>query len=518
MGQFDIKYSEALPTGQSGSVRAGLNVDTGTGAIAESIQYAGKVGMQKYEEIRNAEERLQISAGQRQIKERIIAAQNSVTGDEDEDNKLWALAEGDISKIKYKSQRVNSALQLYNDDIIPVAKNDFTTKHLGMKAKNIHDSYETQGQGLLATGDLVGYQDLLDARLDSKDITPAMHKSLSDSALSTSLLEQARDLVSSDRAGDKQRGIGILKNMQGIEGINMSTEQKEDQQKLLKLATKASSEQSDAAITDAVVSMYNMRKASALEKAAAGPKIIQAMLDGGVTGDNINQYVDIVNKWAGEDEDPTVLRDEKVLAQLRQLVNISPELIDPKRDIWPLVGLGKNGGITSADAKELANSLQDIPPMQKEIAARKQHELTALYNDEDLTLEAYNDLANRLTVYTNTNTDFTPEEMDKFFNGLVQEKTKLKWYVKAGMVLPPIFSLMALSAHQKTKGVLGETIKEADASISRITRIREKIMTDRVIDRQLRTVGVQRKRKDGKTWRLIERGETPKGDVWEVVE
>jgi hypothetical protein len=513
MANFEPEYSKAVGPGKSGGVRASLSVDTGESGIGQAVMFLGKEMQDAYRDVRNAEEKVELSAAQRKIKEHIIAAQNSVSGDDEADAELWAEAEKNISAVSSKSSRVNAGLQMYRDTHMPTAKDSFTKLHIGAKAKNVHDQFKAEGQTLLANGDLVLYQELLDSRLEAKDITPEAHKALSESALGDSLLQQARDLTASDKAEDRQRAIMILNNMTKLDQVKLSTVQKEYQQKLLGLAKKTSKENSDATIAEVVVQMDNLRGKPALEREAAAQEMKQTLINGGVTGDSLKQYFGMVNDWSQGDVDPTQRTDPAILAKVREKIQRFPETISEDQ-LYAMVG----NGISSKDALTLAkareNNIDKLPAMQREISGRRQDQLKALFNAGKLDIETYNDLANRLTVYTNQNKDFTPSEMDEFYTGLVNGETKGKWYISAGSWLPGFSYFKAMGVASRGK----KTLADVDESIARVTRIRERIMTERVINKQMRRVGAERPDRKGNMWRLVEIGETPIDDVYERVE
>jgi len=506
MAKFDIEYSKALPTGKPGSVRASMDVDTGQAAIGRAIQQFGGTLQQSYQQVVESEERLQVAAGRRKIKGYIIAAQNSATGEDERDEEIWKKAEEDINAIQYKSQRVNDEIQIYRDSVMPTAIDGFGKKHIGMKAKNVHDSFVVNGQDALAAGDLVGYQELLDARLEAKDITPAMHKSLSDSAFGDSLLQQARDLISSEKAEDKKRGLGILENMQKLDDVDLSTEQKEYQARLLKVAKKVNRETVDKAISAAIIEVDNLRNKSVVEKQEAAQKIKQDLIDAGVEGDELQRYFAIINEWAGEDDDPTEQYDPQTYAGLQATCDMQPENIT-EGQIYSFVGQGKDGGITAKQARSLVelrqNNIDDIGKVQNEIHRRYQGILSRMWKDGMIeTATEYAETANKLTVFANTNKEATSADYEQFFSDLTKESQGKSWFKIGANWLTGLSPVRLYGTLQEAKDVRQNVIE----SVQKQLAVRKRIEEGRIVTIK------------GEQWRLVKRGETPDKDVYERVE
>jgi hypothetical protein len=520
MGQFDIVRSGALPQGPLGTVRARIDTRTGEGLIGRAIEGAGKDLQQKVEEVQLAQDRLEISTGQRKIREKIIAAQNSVTGDKEKDDVIWANAEKEINAISGNNRRVNSELQMFRDSTIPQASGDFVRKHTTKKAKNIHDQFEAEGQTLLANGDLIGYQSLLDARLDSNDLTRAGYDSLSKSAFGDSLLQQARDAIASKTASERARGLGILENMDKLEGVSLSTEQLEYRNKLKKLGVSSSTEAQNASIASVIVRMDNQKNLSALEKNKAAQEMKQQLVTEGVTGDNLNQYFKEINKWADTDKPWVEQYDEVEYAKTLQQVLLAPETTSPA-EIYAKVGLPENN-LSVDKAKSLVEEwesrINKVPSLQKGMLDRRMSQLEALYKAGKLGatdgdgLKAYNDMADRMMKWGASTKDFTSQEMDKFYDELTYDTRKTWWKDTWWSTFVPAVSYF------KALGLSGDVRvarARAEKEVSRITRLREKIQTQAWARNYIREKGIVRQTDDGKQWVLTKKGDSPAQDEYE---
>jgi hypothetical protein len=514
MTNFDIQYADKPVNVQSTAAYARPQT-AGYEAIARAGQAMFSIG----QDLQQQQDALDYSEGQRRISEHYNAAMDSLTGDEASDLQVWEKLQQDIGGVEYKSNRVNRELQIYRNRTMPDIQQGLNKRHEDLLRQNIHDQFAAEGQTYLAKGDLVNYQSLLDQRLASKDISLAQYEALGKSALGDSLLQQSRDLLSSDRGIDNQRALGILENLP--DAVELTTEQKEYRNRMLKLASVTSKEKADETITSIVIQKDNLKDAPVLEKHQAAQQMKQSLVDGGVTGDKLNQWFGILDEWAGGDTDPTEQYDPQIYSGLQATVDLNPESIT-NAQIYSFVGQGTDGGVSIQQARSLVDrrksNLDDTGKPQNEYAKRYQTILKGMYDGgsygEGLEgARQYAETANRLTIFANTNKDATAQEFEQFFDNLTADTEKASW-IKIGLSwLPPFSYFKAL----RVAGTGREVMSNVDADIERITQVRERIQTEAWERRRQRQVGREIVHQ-GQRWRLVRKGDTVDEDVYERVE
>lgn len=516
MGSFDIEHSSTVPTGSPGAVRASLDVDTGQTVISKAVFQAGAELQGRVQKIDEAGRALEYSSGKRKIREYIYAAQDAVTGDEAKDDEVWKKALSDIDSVTFDDQNVNMMLQRFKDDMFPTAEHDYAVLSKTKQAQNVHAAFKAEGQTYLAKGDLVSYQELLDERLASEDITQAEYDARTKSAMGDSLLQQARDLLATDDASSKKRGLRILEDMTDIEDIEMSTEQLEYKNKLQAMATKENNGITDKAIASVVVQMDNDRNKTPLEKEDSANQMKQYLVDQGVDGDDLNQYFKAINDWAGTDKSITDQWDPTEYAKTMAQAQLTPNEISDA-DIWRKVGLGTNGGLSSGKARELVKLRQTMadtmPSVQKQMFSSRMSILKAMQNADKISIEEYTGLADRLIAYANENKDFTSDEMNEFFSTLT-EPVKGHWFTGLMSWVPPF----SIGKWYNTKSKGSRDLDKIDQSIQRVTNLRERMQTKAWAQNYLRTPGRERLDANGVKWRFVEKGKTPAQDVYERVQ
>ena len=198
------------------------------------------------DEIQAQKDALDYSKGQRQVDERINAAYEELTGDEDSDKEVWDTVQKDVSGIQYKSKKVNNQLTMYVNRIAPGVQQTLMDRHQGIVKQNTHDEFETEGQIKLAAGDVDGYQDILDRRFSTKDISQKQYEALTKSSLGDMILAQVTDLISNANEADTTKAMEVLNDTKVIPGLDLSTDQKKYRNKLYDIAEKQIGETVDA--------------------------------------------------------------------------------------------------------------------------------------------------------------------------------------------------------------------------------------------------------------------------------
>jgi hypothetical protein len=249
MAKFDIEYADKPVNIQAGAAYARPQT-----AEYEAIAQAGQTIFQIGSELQQQKNALDYSNGQRQISEYINSAMSSLTGDEKIDQPIIEKLQQDLANVKVGNRRVDQSLTMYRNNILPNVMESARQRHAILLKNNIHDEFEAVGQTFLARGQLENYQEILDRRLESKDITITQYESMTKSAFVDSLLEQSRDLIASGTPEGNQTAIQMLSAVPQSE--EATTEKKEYANKLLSIAQKNSgdlSEEANKQLTDLMI-------------------------------------------------------------------------------------------------------------------------------------------------------------------------------------------------------------------------------------------------------------------------
>ncbi len=433
VGQFDIDYATRTPQRGPAGVRANLDVSTGAEAIGGAIQRLGGVLLDIDIAIQQSQQAMELSTFQRKDEESKASALQTLLSpdfdinDEDAIVKLKEKTDTDRTGQTSKHGRVNFLYGLHLDKTGPQWDKKFFDEIRGIKAGNAKDDFNLNSESFLAKGDLGNYQQLVNRAFETGVITRTEQKYRTENALIDSVFAQSRDMIGN---GNYLEAIAQLEALEGL-----SPTQLEYRTKLSKLATKSMKQNSDVAISAVVIKKENLRDKTLVEREAAAAEMKQELVDGGVVGDDLNRWFGILDKWAEGDKDPTEEFDPQTYAGLSAVADLNPRSIS-EAQIYAFVGLGKEGGITTAQAKALVElrkrNIDEVGSLQGEIHRRYQTILKGMY-DADMFgegLEAateYAETANKLTIWTNINKEATPEDTEKFFAQLTAEKKKQGW-------------------------------------------------------------------------------------------
>ena len=184
MAKFNIDYADRPVNVQSTAAYARPQTQA-----YEAIAQAGQGIFQIGSELQQRQIALDYSEGQRRIGEQVNAAMDSLTGNEENDTQIWEKLQQDIDNVQYKNNKVNNALQIYRNRAMPDIQRSLNDRHKTLLRQNIHDQFEAEGQTFLAKGDLIAYQNILDRRLASKDISQAEYDAKSKTALTACALK-----------------------------------------------------------------------------------------------------------------------------------------------------------------------------------------------------------------------------------------------------------------------------------------------------------------------------------------
>lgn len=249
MVRFDIEYATRPVKVQATAVQARPNL-----AEFQALEQAGQSIFQIGSELQQQKNELEFSEGQRKMAEQVNAAMDSLTGDEEADTQVWTRLEQDLNSVQYKSNRVNSALQVHRNRMLPEAQAALKRQHQALLRQTVHDKFEAEGQTYLAKGDLLKYHDILERRLSTKDITQPQFDAMSKSAMVDSILEQSRDMIATGNPEKNQAALRMLAAVPGMDAA--TTEKKEYAQKLISIANRdneAISDEANKQLTDMMI-------------------------------------------------------------------------------------------------------------------------------------------------------------------------------------------------------------------------------------------------------------------------
>lgn len=343
-----------------------------------------------------------------------------------------------------KRPNVQAELERHINEVLPDFQETFYKHSLVIARGNAHDKFELEAGNALASGNLQEYYQQLNTRLAVKDITQAEFDFKMKNAVPDSVLEQSRHLIASDSADGFVNATNMLNS---LDEKTLSTEQLEYRNKLLRMTEQTSKAKSDKALTDVIIQKENLKDATPTEKANATAEMKQQLVSGGVKGDALEKWFGILDKWSGGDKDPTEEYNPQIYAATLAAVDLDPTAIsDPQ--IYSLVGLGREGGITSQQASSLVDlrkrNIDEMPSMSKEVHGRYQRILKGMF-DAELFGEGlegattYAETANTLTLWSNANKDATIQETEQFFAQLTAEHEKSSWLKM--ILTPPIIQI-----------------------------------------------------------------------------
>lgn len=508
---FDIEYADRPITVTPTAVQRKANTEQYK-ALSQIGQAVFSLGTQ----LQHQQNELDYSAGQRRINEDVNAALENLTGDKDSDKEVVTKLQQDISGIKYDNGKVNRALEIYRNKTMPQITERLNQRSQQLAQQRVRDGFQAEGQYYLANGDLTSYYTILDRRLAAKEITPETHAYLEKTAVNDSWLQQARNLMVSDSGEDRNQAVDILNTLPEISTVEMTTEQKEYRTKLLKTAKKMSQEAADATIAGVVVQKDNLRNATILEKQQAAQEMKQTLVSGGVTGDQLNRWFDSLDEWSGGDKDATEQYDPQIYAALQAQCDLEPERLTEGM-IYSFVGQGQDGGISIQQARSLAElrqkNIDKIGKVQIEIHKRYQDILKAMHSngdfegfgdsEQDASMK-YAELANRLTIFANTNKDASAKDFEDFFYEITTPERKSSWLKRIIYIGKPIAGLRT----DIKAGFVGSDRLEMTNKIRSYVR-----GATLALPAEEKEVMI-----NGQKWKLIEKGETPDKDVYERVE
>ena len=476
-GQFPIQYSQATPSGQSGSVRANINVDTGAEAISRGLMQFSDTLMPIAERIYQRKAAADYSEGQRKIEETILSAFNSVSGDEEADAKLWEKVQEDLGKIQYKRPEVNAKLSERINQLMPDAKDTFDKKHLAIVQKGAKDRFEFELDDRLAKGDITGSTQILKDLYLSNAISKTEYEARLKNIPNDSLLRQMKlnfergnyevVLATKEILKDKDRGftsdhLAYANNL--IEKSQQEMNKSNDADKLVLYEKFETSDltwdevKATSLSPDDKISIWERYKDAQAERQKFGISMIQ-------------------------EGDPVVL------AQVYAIVDLKPNDITPQQ-LYALA----DKGLGTKYIPSLVNRLKENQEVKNPVLNKYRSELTRLLNAELFgnknkrsTSETYLRLSQKLETFLGSNP--TDQQAGEFFSSLIKEDVRTFGLLNENMLpgfgdRPLTIDLKTPTGEERTYSIsYGDTI-EVEGELLQAVGRKDGVVQWRTVKRQ----------------------------------
>ena len=522
-GMFPITYSEELPGVQS-AVIADVSklVRPGAELLAQEVEQAGKKLVIVGEAIQEAKSKLELTNLQRQDSEFRNAAINALDSpdldifDDEKVAELKAKVDADRTTQVSKYDAANLAYQSYLNQTSAGWNDAFAERVNEIRSDNLRDNYELNAESLLEGGDIAGYMQLITDMRNTGVISQAEFDYQKKNAHTNSIFAQSAKNLEQGNLGMSE----LLLNSLDVKKLD--TTQLKYRNKLLKATQQTSKEQTDTAISEMVLLKDKHRNATILEKQAIGIKMKEMAVAGGLVGDDRNRWFGIIDEWVGGGTDATEEYDPKMYAAVNAQVMLEPDALTD-RQIYSLVGLGTEGGITTKQAETLTKlrktNSEDVSSVNTEISRRYQTILKGMHNAELFGkgvegAKKWAETANDFTIWANENKDATPAQAEEFFEQLTAEQTKRSW-VELAKKYGPYVAFGPQTIILKTNV---ELYKWQKARREKRKEFLTGVMDELKTTAPPREVGKTYTDENGVVWFLKEVNSTnPNDDVWEEV-
>ncbi len=439
-GTFPIVHTEELPSGRPSAPLADPSrLARGRQEIPAAIFQVGRKALELDQFIQEAKGALDLTNLQRQdseFKNAAIDALDSPDLDIFDDEVITAIkqkADTDRTAQVSKYDAANFNYQVHLNKTSAAWDETFADRVNEIRTDNLRDNYELNAQSLLERGDIAGHNKLLTGMRNSGVISQAKFDYQKKNAHTNSIFAQASRNLEQGNLGMSE----LLLNSLNVKKLD--ADQLRYRNKLLKATTQTSKEQTDATISEVVVQKNNLKDASTLEKTASAQQMKQSLIDGGVTGDALERWFGILDKWSGGETDPTEEYDPQIYTAVNAQVMLNPDKITDQQ-IYSLVGLGTEGGISIDQAQALVtlrrNNAKPGASTSKEMNQRYQtilkgwHSANLFEGDAVEAATKYTVMANKWTTWAGENPDATAKEGEAFFAELTDGVTKQAWYNK----------------------------------------------------------------------------------------
>lgn len=439
-GTFPLTFNQELPSGRAGAPIADPSrLARGGQEIAAAVFQVGKKALALDQFIQEAKGTLDLTNLQRQdseFKNAALDALDSPDLDIFDDDAITAIkekADTDRTAQVSKYDTANFNYQNHLGKTSAAWDKSFADRVNEIRTGNLRDNFELNAEDLLGRGDVGGYKTLIANMRNTGVITQTEADYRTKNADTDSILKQASRHL---ERGNTEFAAGLLNQ---VDIRKLSIDQLKYRNKLLKATTQTSEEQTNGAIAEVVVQKDNLKGATVLEKTAAAQDMKQSLIDAGVTGNALERWFGILDKWAGGDTDATEEYDPKAYLRVSAQVMLNPDKITPTQ-IYALVGLGKEGGITTDQAQAFVKLLgtnlkKPGGSTPKEVYNRYQSILLKWYNTGAVygggiveQADKFTAMADKLTTFYTENEDATVAEFDSFWEELTGDVTKTRWY------------------------------------------------------------------------------------------
>ncbi len=427
MAKFPIRYSQQAPPQQSGAVRSSVDVRTGEGLAGESLARAGEklagFGFEMMAKIQKAEDDVEFSARKREIDS--YYSDGYVTAGEvgtpEAQIKIHTEVNKNVQSVSSRNSRVNTALQIYKNNVAAQWGKTYGIQQLNLRKKNIGTQADSNMQSALTNGYLKGYTAAMNTKVSIGLATPAQAKTALEQFENNSVFARAAILADTDPT----------KAMEMVNGV--------------KVATDDQAERKDNLVghINGIVNRNNAVNKKAREAEELG-LYEHAYIDGKpLTWKKVNEmgphlsskykidfwnnYKTVQNQKVKKGVSAFEHGNPIVNAMARENIELNPQDVTNEQIVrWVDKGLGANQ-VSPLLRRLEANKKKQDPLLKRYIGYLKSLRQSGSLGDKDeaSTYSTYDILYKNLVTFATSNP--TPEQMRVFFNDNVQGDVA-KWY------------------------------------------------------------------------------------------
>ena len=371
MAKFPIRYSQQAPPQQSGVVRSSVDVRTGEGLAGESLARAGEklagFGFEMMAKIQKAEDDVEFSARKREIDS--YYSDGYVTAGEvgtpEAQIKIHTEVDKNVQSVSSRNSRVNTALQIYKNNVAAQWGKTYGIQQLNLRKKNIGTQADSNMQHALTNGDLKGYTDAMNAKVSIGLATPAQAKTALEQFENNSTLEQIkRQIFSND---PEQVGVG-LERLEKMNPKEMTSDQIVVRNKWLKVSKSQVKHNTDEVLSQMYISMDKGSNLSPIDKQTAADNMKRTLAaTKGLSREDAKIVLKDINLWVDGEERETnnnaYLSVRDAIGDFR-LGAITPKQLDAKLQ-------SVRFKVSPKDFKSLGKDIErEIPARQSQIMAK----------------------------------------------------------------------------------------------------------------------------------------------------
>jgi len=219
-----IRYNERTPSGEIGAVPTNNNFDTGGQGVARALYEIGGVLSDYANKVKQQEINTEFYEKKRLIAEEGYKAKNSITGDEEQDNKIWENLQNRTSQIAQSSKHgnVNRMLNQYMNESFPDWQQGMVQDSLKIRQQNMKDAFPYERGKLLEQGKVEEANTFAYNAYKLGTITESERKQLVEESEGDSYILQSRRLLAEgklDELGQKLQSIPVGTSVYQAEDI-----------------------------------------------------------------------------------------------------------------------------------------------------------------------------------------------------------------------------------------------------------------------------------------------------------